>query len=309
MKRCPSPFTLLALYGAASLHLASADTTIPTPVEERIATKVNALNTIYIGRHLEPIHLDVGNLKAEEIPSLKWSQGTFWHIYVAPSTFVDCDSGTGFPNAIIRDDLVEKGTVYGKKPVPNWSSSRAVFEAKPWIHAFLGYLPQNLGRPQTQFNFDEGDTNQYYDGYWIIVWPRIDARGYPFEKDDLVVQISEKYGLTSCALYFDSDYKEAPGQFISKGDGISKAGASAAELVKKFLPNATLGPSRAELRVVNLNNLFEIADLNQLKAERTARLAWRIEFSFLSDASQLRYHALVINIDALTGEVLGGNLK
>jgi hypothetical protein len=286
-----------------------ADVSELSECKERVEAAIKALNALYINHHLEPIQIQPDQLQFQRQPDPRL-QHNIWRTYLGLGTFVDCLPVTGALKTIIRTDLINDSELYNSEPVPTWTPVQVAEEAKPWVQAFLGYFPKNLGTPVTQFGSDKRDAKRYYGGEWDILWPRVDAQGHRFERDDLVVNISEKLGLTLCGLHFDSTYQEATGKLISRDDALAAARAPAEALLAKALGElgSTLGSPKADLFIVNPNNIFQIDDMSHLVIDPNARLAWRVEYTLGGSQTFMPYHSVVVRIDAQTGKVLGGEL-
>ena len=281
---------------------------------QQVQEVIGKLNILYAKQQAPLIPFDSTQLSCGEEPTTLWK-----------TRFYRCS----FPSGMVFECLPEEKQVVGyiginpdiftdKIPMPQLTLQQAAEAAKPWVKAVLGDLPLNLAPPRGTFHFNMRDAHRFYSGEWHIRWQRTDAHGHLFERDDLVAEYSEKFGLIACFSNFNSTFDTPLGKPISKEDALAVARPAAEDWLKnKMSASVTgsgwhLGPVQAELWVVDPNNFFHSETKAQIVNDLHARLAWKCVFPLVSEKtpSELEHlHAVVVKIDALTKEVIGGDYQ
>jgi hypothetical protein len=305
--------SILLILGLAFSNLLGAELSEESKCEQHIEETIKKLNLLYESDEVAPIAFDRAQLQSERRND-QYRQLSVWRFYIAQGVIVDCLPGSGDVYSVLRSNVVDAAPLYDSKPVPAWTMNQAAEKAKPWVQAVLGYYPANLSAPRGSFDSDMRDAKRYYDGEWTIRWHRTDSEGHVFELDDLVVNLSEKYGMTGCRLNFDSTFEEGHGPLISSKEALAAA-RSPAEillnnrgLVGPFIPSGLqLGDAKTDLWIVNPSNVFQSKTADQVVNKLAARLAWTVEYTLMNGKTPDPDHTMTIKIDARTKEVLGAD--
>jgi hypothetical protein len=210
----------------------------------------------------------------------------------------------------------DQGPGFDEPPPPKWTEEQAVATGKEYVAAIFGQFPKDVGPPKVEFekrrNLLKHTTIwKYYTGDWQIVWPRISSKGYLFNGNAVVINISEDQGVESAFFDFYMNYQEPQGPLISQDEALKIADPAAQAVVDKWLGHGLqLGSPKIVVEgIVNPNHILQaqtVADLAH--KDTTARLAWVVLYDLTANGIPATGHRVQVWIDAQTKEVVGGDL-
>lgn len=198
---------------------------------------------------------------------------------------------------------------------PAWTPEHAIKEAQAWYRVIIGNFPANTGTPTVEYVTPTYNPPKYYDGEWMIKWPRTDARGNRFALDNITVTVSEKYGITSLAKNFVSEFSENTKVAVSQKDAIEIARPAAQRLLKSPLTSqwatglSIENGASAKMWIINPNHILKHENIEDMATagDLRARLAWVVKFR-ASNSDGLGSNIFVW-VDAENAEILGGDFQ
>lgn len=198
---------------------------------------------------------------------------------------------------------------------PAWTPEKAIKEAQAWYCVIIGKFPANTGTPTVEYVTPTSNPPKYYDGEWMIKWPRTDAMGNRFALDNITATVSEKYGITSLAKNFVSEFSENTKIAIPEKDAIEIARPVAQKLLKSPLISqwATAAfiedGASAKMWIINPNHILNYENIGDIATagDLKARLAWVVKFRISNSDAQNR--DIFIWIDAENADLLGGDFQ
>ncbi len=198
---------------------------------------------------------------------------------------------------------------------PAWTSKQAIKEALSWYQDIIGKFPANTGTPIVEYSAPAYNPPKYYDGEWMVKWPRTDARGNWFALDAITITVNEKHGITSLVKNFVSEFSENTKVAVSEKEAIEIARPLAKKLLKSPLTSqwstglAIEGGGTAKMWIINPNHILKYENIEDMATagDLEARLAWVVKFR-ASNSDGLGSNIFVW-VDAENAEILGGDFQ
>lgn len=198
---------------------------------------------------------------------------------------------------------------------PVWTPERAIKEAQSWYQDLIGKFPADAGTPIVEYAAPAYNPPKYYDGEWMVKWPRTDAKGNCFALDTITITVNEKHGITSLAKNFVSEFSENTKIAVSEKEAIEIARPVAQKLLKSPLTSkwstglAIESGATAKMWIINPNHILKYQNIEDMATagDLKARLAWVVKFR-ASNSDGLGSNIFVW-VDAENAEILGGDFQ
>lgn len=220
-----------------------------------------------------------------------------------------------------RAETFKDAPLFDSLPKPGWSEARAVAVAAEAVAALLGELPTDLGQPSAKFYYPVRPSKKFYEGEWMITWPRV-VSGHPFARDAVKVAFRETLGLMAFSDNRSSFFQGNVVPRLAREKALELSESYTRELrdwpfAKDWLQGFTDAEPSAELWMVNPNYIISQPSVEALAFadDPNARLAWVVKRKTTHTAPRERGTGVPVGgevqvwVDAENGAFLGGDFR
>ena len=219
-----------------------------------------------------------------------------------------------YSNQEVSDGMTgPRGQFFHASDKPTWTKAKAIEIGAAFLKIFIGSSNVKLGQPEAEYLPGNGEyPKRSTQGYWRVVWPRVDSEGHPFFGDLVSLEIPEGASPLGAGVFLSTPFQEEPGAIMTAAEAISKARSAIA--TRTFLGSSeffSAGDRIVSNKFIS-SELLVVLPAKDLKVmggpSGTARLAWELWFrpKHLKKQEGPGYNdSFAIWVDAHNGKILG----